>query len=139
MKISQIMTRDVRLADPGMSIREVAGIMEEIDSGFMPVAEDDRLVGTITDRDIALRAVGKGLGPDCKVGDIMSKDVKYCFDDEELADVAANMADIQVRRLPVVNRDKRLVGVVSLGDLAVEHTADHAAETALSGISETRH
>jgi len=139
MRIDEIMTRDVRLASPEWSIREAAQTMASIDSGFMPVAENDRLVGTITDRDIAIRAIAEGKGPDTKVQDIMSKDVKYCFEDEDVSDVARNMADIQIRRLPVVNRDKRLVGVVSLGDLAIEDAANEDAEMALSGISEPRH
>lgn len=139
MRIDEIMTRDVRLASPDWSIREAAQTMASIDSGFMPVAENDRLVGTITDRDIAIRAIAEGKGPDTKVQDIMSKDVKYCFEDEDVSDVARNMADIQIRRLPVVNRDKRLVGVVSLGDLAIEDAANEDAEMALSGISEPRH
>lgn len=139
MRIDEIMTRDVRLASPDWSIREAAQTMASIDSGFMPVAENDRLVGTITDRDIAIRAIAEGKGPDTKVQDIMSKDVKYCFEDEDVSDVARNMADIQIRRLPVVNRDKRLVGVVSLGDLAIEAAANEDAEMALSGISEPRH
>ena len=139
MLVSEIMTRDVKIADPEMSIGAAAKIMEQIDSGFLPVGENDRLVGTITDRDIAIRAVGHGKGPETKVRDIMSTDVKYCFENEDIEAVAANMADIQVRRLPVVNADKRLVGVVSLGDMAVEPKAMDEAETALSGISETRH
>jgi CBS domain-containing protein len=139
MLVSEIMTRDVKIADPDMSIGEAAKIMEKIDAGFLPVGENDRLVGTITDRDIAIRAIGHGKGPETKVRDVMSTDVKYCFENEDIEDVAANMADIQVRRLPVVNADKRLVGVVSLGDIAIEPKTMDEAETALSGISETRH
>jgi CBS domain-containing protein len=139
MKIGKLMTRDVRLADPDWSIKDAAATMAAIDCGFIPVGENDRLVGTITDRDIAIRAVAEGMGPETKVRDVMSKDVKYCFDDEEVSDVARNMADIQVRRLPVVNRDKRLVGVVSLGDLATAGGVDDDAELALSGISEPHH
>ena len=139
MLVSEIMTRDVKIADPEMSIGAAAKIMEKIDSGFLPVGENDRLVGTITDRDIAIRAVGHGKGPETKVRDVMSTEVKYCFESEDIEDVAANMADIQVRRLPVVNADKRLVGVVSLGDIATEPKTMDEAEAALSGISETRH
>jgi CBS domain-containing protein len=138
VKVSEIMTRDVRIADPEMSIMDVAKTMDEIDAGFMPVGENDRLVGTITDRDIALRAIAMGKGPETKVREVMSSNVKYCFEDDDVSAIAENMADIQVRRLPVVNRDKRLVGVVSLGDLALEDTADHQAEKALSGISEPK-
>src|ERR671918_2313747 len=118
MRVSEAMTRDVRVANPGQTIRDVAKIMAEIDAGAVPVGENDRLVGMITDRDIAIRAVAAGKGPDTPVREVMSEEVKYCFDDEDLEHVAQNMSDIQMRRLPVVNRDKRLVGIVSLGDVS---------------------
>jgi CBS domain-containing protein len=128
------MTRDVRVATPGQSIRDVAKIMGEIDAGAMPVAENDRMIGMITDRDIAIRAVAQGKGPDTPVRDVMSTDkVLYCYDDEELDQVAKNMGDVQVRRLPVVNREKRLVGIVSLADLA--NRERKAAGKAVSGVS----
>ena len=123
MRVSEAMTRDVRVANPGQSIREVARMMDEIDAGALPVGENDRLVGMITDRDIALRAVAQGKGPDTPVRDVMSKEVKYCYEDEDLEHVAENMGELQVRRLPVVNRDKRLVGIVALGDIA--RSEDH--------------
>jgi CBS domain-containing protein len=129
------MTRDVRIANPGQPIRDVARMMAEIDAGAMPVGENDRLVGMITDRDITVRAVAEGKGPDTPVRDVMSSDqVLYCFEDEDIDDVAANMADVKVRRLPVVNRDKRLVGIISLGDLAQEE--EDAATKAICGVSE---
>src|SRR4051812_36458356 len=115
MRISEAMTRDVRLAKPDQTIQEAAKLMAEIDSGALPVTDGDRLIGMITDRDIAIRAVAQGKGPQASVREVMSPDVKYCFDDEDTDEVAHNMADIQVRRLPVVNRDKRLVGIISLG------------------------
>jgi CBS domain-containing protein len=134
MRVSEAMSRDVRLANPGQSIRDVAKIMAEIDAGAMPVQENDRLVGMITDRDIAIRAVAQGKGPDTPVRDVMSTEqVLYCYDDEDLDHVAKNMADIRVRRLPVVNRDKRLVGILSLGDLALRE--EQAAEKAVAGVS----
>ena len=123
MRVSEAMTRDVRVASPGQSIREVARMMDEIDAGALPVGENDRLVGMITDRDIALRAVAQGKGPDTPVRDVMSREVKYCYEDEDLEHVAENMGDLQVRRLPVVSRDKRLVGIVALGDIA--RSEDH--------------
>jgi len=129
------MTRDVRIANPGQSIRDVAKIMGEIDAGSMPVGENDRLVGMITDRDIAIRAIAKGKGPDTPVRDVMSKDVKYCYEDEDLEHVARNMGDIQVRRLPVVSRDKRLVGIVSLGDVAQNEDSETTGETT-AGVSQ---
>ena len=135
MKVSEAMTRDVRITSPDQSIREAARIMAEIDAGVLPVGENDRLVGMITDRDIAIRTVAEGKGPDTSVREVMTQDVKYCFDDEDTDDVVRNMADQQVRRLPVVNRDKRLVGILSLGDLAVMEGARPAGE-ALAGVSQ---
>jgi CBS domain-containing protein len=135
MRVSEAMTRDVRLATPDETIQEAAKMMAEIDAGILPIREGDRLVGMITDRDIAIRAVAGGKGPETRIRDIMSPEVKYCFEDDDLDHVTHNMADLQVRRLPVLNTDKRLVGIISLGDVAVMQDA-HYAETALSGISE---
>lgn len=135
MKVREAMTRDVRLARPDQSIREIARLMAELDIGAVPVEENDRLVGMITDRDIAVRAVAEGRGPDTKVSDVMSRDIKYCYEDQSIDEVTRNMADIRVRRLPVVNRDKRLVGILSLGDLAIDATAQDEAGEALGGIS----
>ena len=134
MRVSEAMTREVRVASPGQSIRDVAKIMAEIDAGAMPVGDNDRLVGMITDRDIAIRAVAQGKGPDTPVREVMSTEkVLYCYDDEDLAHVAANMGEQQVRRLPVVNRDKRLVGIVSLGDVA--QTEARSASKAVKGVT----
>src|SRR2546421_1838647 len=120
MKISSVMSRDVQLIKPDDTIRSAAALMKKIDAGLLPVTENDKLVGMITDRDIAIRGVAEGKGPDAKVRDAMSSEVKYCFEDEDVTHVAENMAELQVRRLPVMNRDKRLVGIVSLADLAIE-------------------
>jgi CBS domain-containing protein len=129
------MTPDVRLARPEQSLQEAAQMMAEIDAGLLPVADGDRLVGMVSDRDIAVRGVARGLAPDAKIGEVMSREVKYCFEDDDVEEVARNMGEIQVRRLPVMNRDKRLVGIVSLGDIAVSERGQSAG-TALSGISE---
>jgi CBS domain-containing protein len=118
MKVRDVMTRDVQILNPNQTIREAARIMGEMDVGALPVGENDRLAGMITDRDIAVRAVAEGRAPDTHVADVMSRELLYCFDDEELDDAARNMGKMKVRRLPVVNRDKRLVGIISLGDLA---------------------
>ena len=135
MRVSEAMTREVRVAAPTQTIREVAKIMDEIDAGSMPVGDNDRLVGMITDRDIAIRAVALGKGPDTPVREVMSEDVKYCYDDEDLEHVARNMGDIQVRRLPVVNRDKRLVGIVSLGDVSQKEDSRTTGK-ATAGVSQ---
>ena len=109
--------------------------MASLDAGALPVSENDRLVGMITDRDIAIRGVAEGKGPDARIREVMSTEVKYCFDDEDAEDVLRNMGDLKVRRLPVVNRDKRLVGIISLGDLAMNGEAAQAGK-ALGGISQ---
>lgn len=118
MRIAEIMSREVRIARPTDTIQHAARLMAEIEAGALPVGEDDRLVGMLTDRDIAVRAVAAGLGPDCLVGQVMTRDVKYVYEDETIDDLARNIATLQVRRLPVLNRAKRLVGIVSLSDLA---------------------
>jgi CBS domain-containing protein len=116
-------------------IQDAAKLMSEIDAGVLPVGDNDRLVGMITDRDIAVRAVAQGKGPQTPVREVMTAEVKYCFDDEDTEHVARSMSDQQVRRLPVVNRDKRLVGILSLGDLAIMQGGAPAGE-ALAGISQ---
>jgi CBS domain-containing protein len=135
MRVAEAMTRDVRLIEPNQSIRDAALLMAEMDAGIMPVREGDRLVGMITDRDIAVRAVAQGRGPDTPVREIMTDEVKYCFEDDDISAVERNMAEIQVRRLPVLTRDKRLVGIISLGDMAVTDEAGKAGE-AVAGISQ---
>ena len=101
MKVSEVMTQDVRLIEPAQSIQEAARLMAELDAGIMPVREGDRLVGMITDRDITVRAVAQGRGPDTAVREVMTDDVKYCYEDGDTHDAARNMADIQVRDPPV--------------------------------------
>ena len=134
MRIAEAMTRDVQMVTPDQTLVDVARMMADCDCGALPVQENDRLVGMITDRDIVIRALAQGKGSDTQVKDVMSTEVKYCFEEDDLGDVARNMGDIQMRRLPVVSRDKRLVGIVSLGDIA---TSDEMpAGDALAGISE---
>lgn len=134
MKIRDVMTPDVRTIAPSSTIREAAQTMAETDVGLLPVADNDRLVGILTDRDIAVRAVAAGLAPDTPVSEAMSPEIKYCFEDDDLDDVCANLADQQLRRLPVVDRDKNLVGIVSLADLANRGDSEAAGE-ALEGIT----
>jgi CBS domain-containing protein len=126
MRVSEVMTSGVRVVSPEQTISEAARLMAELDAGSLPVGEDDRLVGMITDRDIAVRAVAQQKPPTTKVREVMSQEVLYCFDDQDLEDIAQNMSDVKVRRLPVVDREKRLVGIVSIGDLA---KSDNAAST----------
>lgn len=135
MNISEVMTQSVRVASPEDTLQMAAQIMDEYDFGLLPIAENDQLVGMLSDRDITIRAVAKGLTPDQhKVREVMTPDVKYIYDDESIEDAVRSMSDLQVRRLPVVSRDKRLVGIVSLGDLAL--TEEQSAGEALSSISQ---
>lgn len=135
MRVCDAMTPSVQLCTPQDSIRDAAEAMTALNVGLLPVADNDRLVGMISDRDIATRGVAMGRGPDALVRDVMTTDVKYCFEDQDLDEITRNMADIQVRRLPVLNRDKRLVGIIAVGDIAVSKAGD-GATTALCGISQ---
>jgi CBS domain-containing protein len=133
-RVADVMVREVKLVGPDDNVRHVAQMMREGDTGLLPVAEGDRLIGMLTDRDVAVRLVAEGRDPtQTKVRDVMTTDVRYVFEDEGLEHVAENMAEQQVRRLPVMNRQKRLVGVVSLGDIAKRR--DQLAGRALHGIS----
>jgi CBS domain-containing protein len=135
MQVSEAMSTVVKIASPSQSICDAARTMAEIDAGILPVGENDRLVGMITDRDIAIRAVAAGKDPNTPVRDVMSGEVKYCFENDDIKEVARNMADIKVRRLPVLNKQKRIVGIVSLADIALTDGAKNAG-SALCGISE---
>ncbi|TMJ00263.1 MAG: CBS domain-containing protein [Alphaproteobacteria bacterium] len=136
MQVKDAMTADVELASPNHTIRQAALLMEKTDCGALPVADKDSLVGMITDRDIAVRAVAAGKGPNTLVKEIMSGEVLYCFEDQELEEVARNIANVKVRRLPVMNRDKRLVGILSLGDMARKADDTEPAADALKGVSQ---
>jgi CBS domain-containing protein len=134
MQVREVMSREVLVASPDDTIEKAATLMAQVNCGSLPVGENDRLVGMITDRDIALRAVAKGNPPDrCTVREVMSTGVKYVFEDETTEAAANSMSGLQVRRLPVLNRQKRLVGIVSLGDLALKDTRPAAG--ALKEIS----
>jgi CBS domain-containing protein len=136
MKIRDVMTRSVELVNPDTSLQEAARKMRETDTGFLPVGENDRLVGTLTDRDITIRAVAEGLDPkSAKVRDAMSDELVYVFEDAETAEAADLMAQRQIRRLPVLNQDKRLVGVVSLGDLATRTPDDDVVGQTVQDVS----
>jgi len=135
MLISEVMTREVRIASPDDTLQSAVRVMQEEDFGSLPVAENDRLVGMLTDRDITIRAVARGLAPqDSKVHEVMSTKVRYVYDDESVRDVAKVMGDLHVRRFPVLDREKRLVGIVSLGDLALSKPT--SAGDALQSIAE---
>ena len=137
MQISECMTKAVELAQPEMPLRQAAQKMRDGDFGFLPVVEYDKLIGVVTDRDITIRAVASGLDPDkAHVREILSEGLLYCFDDQSVEEIAENMGKNQVRRLPVLNRQKRLVGVVSLGDMARAKLADQEKEEVEQALSE---
>lgn len=136
MQVNTLMTREVRIAAPDQTLQQAARLMAELDTGVLPVGENDRLVGMITDRDIAIRAVAQGLDANTRVRQVMSPEVKYVFEDQEVDEVSIVMSDLQVRRLPVLDRNKRLVGILSLGDLATSARALDEAGEALSGVSQ---
>lgn len=135
MRVSEAMSSDVQLVQPDQTIQEAAGMMEKANAGVIPVGEGDQLTGMLSDRDISVRAVAQGMGPDTPVREVMSYGVKYCFEDQDTEEVARNMGDQQLRRLLVVNRDKRLVGILSLGDLAMAEGPKTAGAT-VAEISE---
>ena len=136
-KLKDLMSRDVKVISPDMSIRDAARQMRDGDFGMLPVGENDRMIGTISDRDIAIRAVAvaEGKDVDIKVRDVMSEGIAWAYEDDSVEQAAKIMSERQVRRLPVVDRDKRLVGIVALGDFAVESSEIRPVAEALSEIS----
>jgi CBS domain-containing protein len=133
--LKNLMSRDVKVISPEMTIGDAARKMRDGDFGMMPVGEDDRMIGSISDRDIAIRAVAEGKDAGTKVRDVMSEGIAWAYEDDTVEQAAKIMSERQVRRLPVVNRDKRLVGIVALGDFAVERSEIKPAAEALSEIS----
>ena len=134
-QLKDLMSRDVRVIDPEMSIGEAAIQMRDGDFGMLPVGEDDRMIGTISDRDIAIRAIAEGKDSETKVRDVMSDGIAWAYEDDSVDKAVKIMSERQVRRLPVVDRDKRLVGIVALGDFAVDVAQLRPAAEALSEIS----
>lgn len=129
-KIKDVMSRDFKWMAPDSPVSQVAQKMRDMDCGFMPLAENDKMIGMITDRDITIRAVAEGKKPEeVQARDIMTPKTYYCYDDQDVEEVCNNMGEIQVRRLPVVNRDKRLVGIVSMGDLAQVASRPNVGQT----------
>jgi CBS domain-containing protein len=135
MKVSEVMTREVQTIQPDQTAREAANFMLSADAGSIPVTEGERLIGMITDRDIAVRGVAKGNGPETPVRDLMSSDIVCARETDDVEDVASKMSEAQVRRLPVIDEQERLCGIVSLGDLSRE-TDDQSAQQALEGVSQ---
>jgi len=138
MQVKDVMTRGAECISPDDSLHQAAQKMKSLDVGPLPVCgEGDRLVGMLTDRDIVIRAVAEGRDPKTvKVRDAMTEGVCYCFEDDDVSEAAEQMKNKQIRRLVVLNRDKRLVGIVSLGDLATDTGDQHLAGRTLEAVSQ---
>ena len=137
MQVREIMTPNVEVVYPDATLKEAAEKMSQLDIGPLPVCDGERVVGMLTDRDITVRVTAQGRDPNTtKVREAMTSEVVYCFEDQNVQTAAQMMEMRQIRRVPVVNRDKRLVGIVSLGDLSVETQDQHLASKTLEGISE---
>jgi len=135
MKVSDVMTREVQTISPNQTAKEAASFMLSTDSGSIPVTDGERLVGMITDRDIAVRGVAKGFAPDTPVSELMTRDCITAREDDDVSTIASKMSEAQVRRLPVMDGDEKLCGIVSLGDLSRDGD-DQSASQALAGISQ---
>lgn len=136
MIVKECMTKNVELGTPDMSLCEAAQKMRDGDFGILPIQKNDKLVGMLTDRDIAIRCVAEGRDlKNIHVGEVMTGKVLYCFEDQTLEEVAHNLGENQVRRLPVLNRQKRLVGILSLKDLTLAHLDSDELEETMTKIS----
>jgi CBS domain-containing protein len=133
MKVGEAMNRGAHIVNANDTLKHAAEIMAEEDVGFLPVEEDDRLVGMLTDRDIVTRCIAQGKDGDARVRDAMTRDVKYCYEQDDIDSAMENMADLQVRRMPVMNEGKRLVGILSLADAARCYSPDTVG-IAFSGV-----
>jgi CBS domain-containing protein len=133
-KISDFMTRNVQVVRPDDSLRRAAQVMDELNVGSLPVCDRSGLVGIITDRDITVRATAAGLTSETHVSDVMTDNARWCTSEQSVSEAMAQMADVQIRRLPVLDADRQVVGIVSLGDLATRHSGHVAA--ALRRISD---
>jgi CBS domain-containing protein len=135
MKVREVMTREVQTIQPGDTAQQAASFMLSADAGSIPVTDGDRLIGMITDRDIAVRGIAKGYGPDTPVRELMTDDLVIIRDDDDVEEAATKMSEAQVRRLPVIDDEQRLCGIVTLGDLSRE-ADDECAGQALEGVSQ---
>ena len=134
-QVADVMTRDVRVVSPKDSIQRAAQCMDELNVGVVPVCDGSKLLGMVTDRDITVRGVAAGKMADTPVTEVMSEHVRWCYEDQDIDEVMDEMRDAQIRRLPVISRDKKLVGIVSLGDLADRGSDDKRVGETLKDIS----
>ena len=136
-KLSDIMTRDVQVVPPTCTVQEAAEQMRKLEVGALPVCDGRKLLGMITDRDIAIRSSAKGQDPKVtKISDVMSSEVAWCFEDASVQDVVRTMQSKEIRRIPIVDREKKLVGIVALADVANSRASDQTKSDGLEGVSE---
>jgi len=136
MRVAEIMTRDPEVLPSDFILKDAALKMQQLDVGMLPIRDGDRLVGMLTDRDITLRATAEGRDPTkTRVREVMTRAVVYCFEDQEVSEASKLMQEKQIRRLPILNREKRLVGIVSLGDLAVHSAEEKAVSKTIKEVS----
>jgi CBS domain-containing protein len=137
MQVAQIMTRDPEVVTSDFFLKDAALKMRELDVGMLPIRNEDRLVGMLTDRDITVRATAEGRDPTkTKVSEVMTPEVVYCFEDQDVSEAAKLMQEKQIRRLPILNRQKKLVGIVSLGDVAVHANEEKIVSKTIKEVSE---
>jgi CBS domain-containing protein len=137
MRIAEIMTRNPEVVPSDSTLQDAALKMQELDVGILPISDGDRLVGTLTDRDITVRATAQGRNPtETQVREVMTPDVVYCFEDQDVSEAAKLMQERQIRRLPILSQEKRLVGIVSLGDVAVHSGAENVVSETIKQVSE---
>jgi CBS domain-containing protein len=133
--LQSVMTTDVTTLPPSASVFEAAKVMKELNVGAIPICDGRRLIGMLTDRDIVVRLIAEQRNPSEQVHNIMSGQVDYCYEDQDADEAVHIMQDRQIRRLPIVNRERELIGIVSLGDLAVKSDTGASGE-ALEQISQ---
>ncbi len=141
MNVKDCMSTDCQFIPKETTLRKAAEIMRDLDIGFLPVVESDQMVGMVTDRDIVIRCIAEGCDPETEVVvNAMTNKTLYCYDDQSIESVAKNMGEMQVRRMPVVNRNKRLVGIISLGDISQssERKAGEATQNITEDIGQKR-
>ena len=137
MQLSEVMTPNVEVVHPDAPLQEAAKLMRSLDVGSLPVSDGNKMQGIVTDRDITIRAIADGRDPrQTKVREVMSTDLVYCFDDQLVEEAAGLMKARQIRRLPIVNRNQQLVGIVALGDLALEIPNERTVGQVLEAVSE---
>jgi CBS domain-containing protein len=140
MEVKEIMTRDVHVVRPDTTLQDAAIEMRKLDIGGIPVCDGDRLVGFLTDRDITVRATAEGLNPvDTPVSEVMTEDMVYCTEDQRVDDVADSMRRMQIRRIAVLDSDRRLIGIVSLADIALQSKDERVVSELVEGVSEPAH